>query len=205
MEQIILVGCGGHAASVMDSIMQQGRYQIAGFIEREKPGGDGPGGIPIIGSDQDLKQVYDSGIRTAFVTVGCLGRGSVRERLYGSLKQIGYEIPAVIDPSAVLARGVHIGEGTYVGKCAVINTGAEIGRMCIINTGAVVEHGCSVGDFSHVAVGSVLCGGVKTGRDVLVGAGAVVIQGICIGTGAIVGAGVTVRHDVETGQTYYGK
>lgn len=205
MERIILIGGGGHAGSVADSIMQSNQYEVAGYIERKNIGGTGAAGIPVIGTDRELQTVFDSGIHTAFVTIGYMGTGFVRERMYDRLKQIGYNIPVIIDPSAILANRAQIGEGTFIGKRAVVNSNVQVGRMCIINTGAILEHDNEIGDFSHIAVGSVLCGNVKIGKRVLIGANAVVIQGIRIGDGAIVGAGTTVRHDIEPGQVYYGK
>ena len=205
LERIILIGSGGHAHSVADSIKQLKQYEIAGYIERADMEGTEAQGTSVLGTDRDLKAIFDAGIHNAFVTIGYMGKGSVREKIYDRLKQIGYGLPAVIDPSAILADGVRIGEGTFIGKRAVVNAGAQIGRMCIINTGAIVEHDNEIGDFSHVAVGSTLCGGVRLGQRVLVGANAVVIQGIRIGDGAVVGAGTTVRHDMESGQVYYGK
>lgn len=205
MERIILIGGGGHAGSVADSIVQSNQYEIAGYIERENVGATGALGIPVLGTDNDLKAFFDSGIRAAFVTIGYMGKGYVREKIYDRLKRIGYQIPAIIDPTAILADGVQIGEGTFIGKRAVVNSNSRIGRMCIVNTGAIVEHDNEIGEFSHIAVGSMLCGGVKIGKRVLIGAGAVVIQEINIGDGVIVGAGTTVRHDLESGQVYYGK
>lgn len=204
-ERIILIGSGGHAGSVADSIMQSKQYEIAGYIERENMDGVAGVGISVLGTDSDLEAVFDAGIHTAFVTIGYMGTSHVRERIYDRLKQIGYSIPAIIDPSAILADGVQIGEGTFVGKRAVVNSNARIGKMCIINTGAIVEHDNEIGEFSHIAVGSVLCGDVRIGKRTLIGANAAVIQGIRIGDGAIVGAGTTVRHDIESGQVYYGK
>ncbi len=204
-ERIILIGSGGHAGSVADSILQSRQYEIAGYIEREDIGEKGSLGIPVLGTDSDLEAVFAAGIHTAFVTIGYMGNGHVRERIYDRLKQIGYRIPAVIDPSAILADGARIGEGTFVGKRAVVNSNAQVGRMCIVNTGAIVEHDNEIGEFSHIAVGSVLCGGVKVGKRAFIGANAAVIQGVRIGDGAIVGAGATVRHDIKSGQVYYGK
>lgn len=204
MEQIILIGGGGHAKSVADSIRQAGRYEIAGYIDKSRPKEKAADGIAFIGTDDDLQMFYDAGIRNAFLTIGYMGHGTVRETLYEKLKGIGYRLPPVIDPSAVLAGHVAVEEGVYIGKRGVVNAGSRIGKLCIVNTGAVVEHDNEIGSFSHVAVGSVLCGHVRVGQRCLVGAGATVIQGITIGDGVLVGAGVTVRHDIGKGQTYYG-
>ena len=204
MEPIILVGGGGHAGSVADSIMKTKQYDIAGFVDYESRRENGPFGLPFLGTDDDLEAIFASGIRKAVVTVGYLGKGDVRERLYARLKRVGYSLPVIRDPSSILAEGACAGEGTYIGKRAVLNTNAEVGRMCIVNTGAIVEHDNRAGDFTHVAVGAVLCGAVRTGKGVLVGANAVVLQGLFIGDYAVIGAGVTARRDVLPGEAYYG-
>ncbi|MCI9123129.1 MAG: acetyltransferase [Eubacterium sp.] len=204
MEKIILIGGGGHACSVADSILRSGRYEIAGFVDRGQGKEDVLGKIPFIGKDDDLADLYRSGIRNAFVTVGYLGRESPRERIYNRLKQIGYRIPGILDPASIVSDEACIGEGTFVGKGAVINANARVGKMCIINTKAIVEHDVLVGDFSHVAVGGVLCGNVQVGRSVFIGANATVIQNVRVGDGAVIGAGASVRHEITAGQVYYG-
>lgn len=203
MEQIILIGGGGHAHSVMDSIIQAGKYEIAGFVDRTEMKGTIISGFRVIGTDNDLKAIYDSGVRNACISIGFMGKNSIREKIYDRLKQIGYEMPRIIDTSAVIAEGADIAEGTYIGKMAIVNSNVKIGKMCIINTGAIIEHDNYVDDFSHIAVGSVLCGNVYIGRGCFIGANATIIQDIGIGDGVIVGAGVTVRHDVQAGQVYY--
>ena len=205
MEQIVLIGGGGHAHSVLDSIKQTGKYHVAGFVEREISNSQGIAGVPVIGTDDDLQAIYDSGIQNAFITIGYLGKSDTRERIYHNLKKIGYKVPIIIDPSSIIAYGVSIHEGTFVGKRVVINANAEIGKMCIVNTGAIIEHDDKVEDFTHVSVGSVLCGGVSVGSRSLIGANATVIQNVHIADDVIVGAGVTVRHDLESGKTFYGK
>ena len=82
-----------------------------------------------------------------------MGTGHIRDSLYSRLKNIGFSLPVISDPSAVISEHSVIGEGTFVGKNAVVNADARIGKMTIINTASVVEHEVSVGDFSHIAVG----------------------------------------------------
>lgn len=176
MDDIILIGLGGHAKSVVDSIERQGLYRIAGFTEREDFTGQAYKHYKVIGTDADLAVLYEQGIRHAFVTVGYMGKSEVRSRLYALLKEIGFILPNIIDDTAVVAGDVKLGEGIFVGKRAVVNANASIGDMCIINTAAVIEHDCEIGAFSHVAVGAVLCGGCRTGRGVFVGANATVVQ-----------------------------
>lgn len=197
MEKIIILGMGGHAESLADVLKRQQEYEIAGYVVNDAVCAKEKSPYPVVGGDKDLERLFQSGIRNAAVGIGYMGKSDVREKLFRTLKQIGFRLPVVCDPSAVLSAGVRIGEGSFIGKGAIINVNAVIGDMCIINTGAIVEHDCQVGDFSHISVGTVLCGEVKVGRSVLVGANATVIQCTDIGDKSTIGAGTTVRRDVK--------
>lgn len=196
MEQILILGHGGHAASLVDILERGKEFKIAGYVVNEQIASCSID-YPIIGTDGDLLNLYQSGIENAVIGVGYLGKSNLREKLYERLKKIGFYLPVVCDPSAIVSEHVEIGEGTSIGKGAIINVGAEIGKMCIINTGAIIEHDCMVEDFAHISVGSVLCGSVRVGEASFVGANATVIQGKKIGNHCIIGAGTTVRKNVE--------
>lgn len=189
MKKIVLLGSGGHAKSVVDAIEAKGLYEITGFTDCAEQATFSYRGYGVLGTDACLETLFRSGIRHAFVCVGYLGKGTVRNRLYAHLKEIGFTLPVIADPSAVLARDARIGEGTFVGKRTVINSDAFIGKMTILNTGAIIEHDCTVGDFSHVAVGAVLCGGVSLGANSMIGANATVIQGVVLPENSFVKSG----------------
>lgn len=196
MEEVLILGGGGHAASLTDILERENKYKIAGYVINELTD-SGSMDYPVIGTDDDLGNLYQNGIKNAVIGVGYLGKSDLREQLYERLKGIGFCLPVICDPSAIVSEHVKIGEGAFIGKGAIINANAEIGKMCIINTGAIIEHDCIVEDFSHISVGSVLCGSVWVGRASFVGASATVIQGKKIGKQCIVGAGLTVRKNVE--------
>lgn len=199
MEDIILLGLGGHAHSVVDSIEQAGQYRIAGFLDTEEMQGRSFRNYRVLDTDAALEKYFADGIRNAFITIGFLGHGNVRNRLYQQLKKTGYRIPNIIDNTATIALDTVLEEGIFIGKKVVVNANTHIQRMCIVNTGAVIEHDCRVGGFSHIAVGSVLCGGVSVGKETLIGANATVIQGRKIGSHCIVGAGTVIRKNIEDG------
>lgn len=196
MDDIILLGLGGHAHSVVDSIEQEDRYNIIGFLDTEESQGKQYKDYRVLGTDELLRQYFDQGVKNAFITIGFLGKDDIRNQLYRQLQDIGYTVPNIIDRTAVISENAEFKEGIFVGKKAVINANAQIGAMCIINTGAIVEHDCKIGAFSHIAVGSVLCGGVVVGNQTLIGANATVIQERKIGNRCIIGAGTTIRQDV---------
>lgn len=207
MEKIILLGAGGHARSIIDSIEQSNIYEVEGFVisdKSEKMINDFPK-YPILGTDKDLEYLFRSGIKNAFISIGYLGKGEIRNLLFHTLSEIGFHIPVIVDKTAILAGDISIGKGTFIGKGAIVNSNVRIGEMCIINTGAIVEHDCIVSDFSHISVGAVLCGGVSVGTKSFIGADTVIIQGCTIGEKCIVGAGTTIVKNVEDNTMIYDK
>ncbi len=201
-KRLLLIGGGGHCASILDSVLRSGQFEKVGIVDSndqiERLG------ISVVGSDDDLQKLFDAGWTDAFVSVGSVGNVSIRRELYAKIKEIGFSIPSIIDPTSVIASDVDIAEGCFVGKSAVINSGARIGLCAIINTGAVVEHDCAVGDFCHVSPGSILLGGVHVGENTHVGSGSVVKQGIQIGSDTMIGQLSNVLSDISSEVTAYG-
>lgn len=203
MKRILLIGNGGHAKSVVDAIERVGEYEIVGFIAEKNDIEFEYRGYRIVGTDAELETFYRQGILHACICIGYLGKGRNRDNLYYKLKEIGYKLPIIIDPSAVVACDVKLGEGSFVGKNVVINAGTVIGRMTIINTAAIVEHDCIIGDFTHIAVNATLCGSVSIGCHCLIGAGATIIQELEIEENVVIGANSTVLANVKGNKTVY--
>lgn len=189
MEDIILVGYGGHAKSVVDCIERQGKYRIIGYTEVCAVTSK----YSYLGQDSILVDYYKEGIKNVAICLGYLGKGNTRERIYDMVKGIGFNVPVIADPSSIVSSSAEIGEGTFIGKCAIVNAEARIGRMCIINTRSLIEHECQIGDFVHIAVGAVICGQVSIANKVFIGANTTIIQGKQVAYGEVIPAGITVR------------
>lgn len=215
-KKIILIGGGGHCLSVLDSLLSSMDYEDVGIIDKseEKPSDENSKdkqspentilGVKIIGNDGDLQRLYVEGYTEAFITVGSVGDVSVRRKIYRQLKQIGFQMPNIIDKSSVVSKSASLGEGIYIGKNTVINAGTVIGNCAIINTAVVVEHECRVDEFAHIAPGTILCGNVYIGGETHIGAGSVVKQGICVGKHTIIGMGSVVLNDIQDDTVAYG-
>lgn len=200
-KRLLLIGGGGHCHSVLDSVLAAKVYNEVGIIDNVN---SAYLGIPVIGRDEDIPSLFLDGWTDAFISVGSIGNTKSRRRLYNIVKEIGLTIPAIIDPTAIVARGVTVEEGVFFGKRAVINAGSSIGTCAIVNTGAIVEHDCQIGAFSHISPGAVLCGQVIVGEDSHVGAGSTVRQQIKIGKNSLVGAGSVVIKDILPDVRAYG-
>lgn len=204
MEDIILLGFGGHAHSVIDSIERTEKYHIIGFLDTEDKVGKKFRDYYVLDADYALEKIYSNGVKHAFVTIGFMGKGNVRNRLYYQLKEIGYQLPNIVDNSAIVSNSAKLDEGIFVGKKAVINANVHIKKMCIINTGAIIEHDCVIEEYSHISVGSVLCGSVSIGKQSFIGANATIIQEISVGNHVIIGAGTVVSKNVKDNTIQYG-
>lgn len=201
MKKILLLGGGGHCHSVYDSILASREYEETGIVLEK---GADLSGAHVVGTDEDLPELKEKGWEYVVITVGSIGNTAVRRRLYETAKKNGLILPAIIDPTAILAKDVRIGEGSYIGKRAVVNAGAQIGCCSIINTAAVIEHDCRLGDFVHVSTGAALCGEVSVAADTHIGAGSVVRQQITIGAHSVIGVGSVVVSNVPEHVTAYG-
>lgn len=201
-KKLLLIGGGGHCRSILDSVLSSNQYHQIGIIDYNQSASAFE--IPVVGTDDDLPRFRSEGWNYAFVSLGSIGSTSSRRRLYQAVKEIGFRVPAIIDPTAIIANGTEIGEGTYIGKRVVVNTGSRIGICAILNTGSIIEHDCTVGEFSHISPGAILCGQTSIGNDTHVGAGSVVRQGINIGYAVLIGAGSVVVKDVPDGNKAFG-
>lgn len=199
--KLLLIGGGGHCRSVLDCVLSANKYDEIGIIDNSNCSCFD---IPVIGKDDDIPDLLLSGWNNAFITVGSVGNTKIRRKLYKMLNDLKIKIPVIVDPTAVIARGVEIGQGTFIGKRAVVNSNSVIGECAIINTGSIIEHDCVVGDFSHISPGAVVCGGVNIGNDSHIGASSIIRQQINIGRNSLIGAGSVVVKDIGDNLKAYG-
>lgn len=204
MEKIILVGGGGHAKSVIDTIIRNNEYEIVGILDTKEKISETILGIEIIGTDKLAKKLFDEGITNAFISLGSIGNTDLRRKLAEETKEIGFSFPKIIDKSAVVSNFSKIEEGVFVGKGAIINADVVIKSFSIINTNSVIEHDSVIGEYSHISPSATLCGEVKVGSRSHIGANSTIIQGIKIGSDVLIGAGSTIINDIEDSKVVVG-
>jgi len=196
-KNILLIGGGGHAKVVADAIKKAGDFAIFGIIDPMFPAGSIISGIKVLGGDDKLKLFFDKGIKNTFIGIGSIGDCAIRKRVDHFLKPIGFTMPVIKHPSAIIGDDVELGEGTFVAAGVVINPGTKIGRHAIINTSSSIDHDCLIGDFVHIAPGVTLSGGVKVGDEVHIGIGSNIVQNINIGKRCFVKAGSIISTDLN--------
>ncbi|MDX1754696.1 MAG: acetyltransferase [Marinobacter sp.] len=199
----VMLGGGGHARVVLELLQCLGAT-VNGVCDPALAAQSAEWwmGIDVLGDDSALCSVSPDEVYLAN-GIGMMPGADLRQRLFQTLTDQGYEFPALIHPAASVSDGARISPGAQVMRGSVVQTCAVIGRNTIVNTSASVDHDCQVGAHCHVAPGVTLCGEVTVKEGAFVGAGATVIQGVRIGAGAVIGAGSVVLKDVAGGRVHH--
>lgn len=204
VRKLLLLGGGGHCKSIIDSLSGCNTYAGIGIVEKSGIDHAPILGIPVVGTDEDLEKLKREGYTDAFVSLGSIGNTSNRRKLFGLISSLGFDIPNIIDSSAIVSSNSTLGRGLFIGKHAVVNAGSILGDGVIVNSSATIEHDCTIGSFAHISPGAVLCGNVTIGEDAHIGAGSIIRQQVQIGSRAMIGMGSIVLHNVPENTLAYG-
>ena len=195
----VILGGGGHARVVIDSLMESGLATLYAILDSDRSlWGQELFGVPVIGDDELLPQLANRGVNYFVVGLGSIGDNQPRQRLFELGLSYNLQPLTVIHPRAICSQWAKLGPGSQLLPGSIVNAGAILGANVIVNSGAIVEHDCVLGDHVHVATGAKLASAVQVSKGVHVGAGATVRQGIIISERVIVGAGAVVVKDVSS-------
>jgi sugar O-acyltransferase (sialic acid O-acetyltransferase NeuD family) len=171
MKKIILVGGGGHCKSVIDVVEQEGKYKIAGIIDKKELIGEDVLGYKIIGCDDDLVNLKEK-FPYAIITIGQIKSNEIRVKLFHQLKKLDFHMPSIISPLAYVSKHAFVDEGSIIMHHALVNPHAKVGRNCIINSKALIEHDAIIEDNCHISTASVINGGTVVKENTFYGSNA---------------------------------
>ena len=197
MEKLILIGAGGYAKSVIDSV-DYFNYDLVGFLD-EFSKQEKHLGYPIMADRLDSLKDLKS-----YVFFVAIGNNKKRKQWFDRLSKQQLRIINVVDKSAIVSPRAKIGNGCFVGKMAVINGGSTVGDNCIINTKSLVEHGCRVCNHVNLSTSAVINGDVYVGEGSFIGSGSITLGQRSIGEWSTVGAGAVVTKNIESNITVAG-
>jgi sugar O-acyltransferase (sialic acid O-acetyltransferase NeuD family) len=188
----VIVGGGGHSATIAEIAISAG-WNIIGAVDKGLPKETRVvSGVEVIDSDSALQQMYDDGVRTAFIGIGGPTSSTTRTMIYEKLQKIGFSLPPLVHPSAHFGTDIQLGPATYVLPNAMIGPRCKIGANVIVNSSSVVAHDCTVEDHVHLAPASVLAGNVTVGTSTVVGMNASILYGVTIGANCLIHNNVSV-------------
>lgn len=204
MEKILVIGAGGLTKGILEIIERTAEWEVVGLVAAEPAAGERHFGYPVLGGDDQLSGLVERhDIYGAVVTIGDnWKRAAVVRAVSAALP--GLRFPAVVHPSAQLARGATVAPGAVVGPVVVLDGDVRIEAFAFALAGAVVGHDTVVGEFASLGPGAVVCGGARIGAHTAIGVGANVLHGVGVGAHAVIGAGSTVTRDIPAYTVAYG-
>jgi len=190
MEDIVLIGGGGHCVSVIDVIEKESKYNIVGildgYIKKEKVLD-----YPILGGDELIPELSKSVY--FLITVGQIKSSNVRKIIADKLNSLGSKLATIVSPLAYVSKHAIVGEGTIIMHHALVNAEAQIGHNCIINSKANIEHGAEVQNFCHIATGATINGNTIVKEGTFIGSNTTLSHSITIKENSIISAGKFIK------------
>jgi UDP-perosamine 4-acetyltransferase len=188
----------GHAKVVAEIASQIADIDLVGLVDDyPENAGRTVRGLKVLGTGDDLSSLRAEHELESLL----LGFGESRGRaeIVRRALEAGYELPALVHPSAEICPSASIGTGAQVLAHAYLGPDVTLGGGALVNTGAILEHDVSLADGAVVSPAATICGRVQIGIEASVGAGATIVPDVVVGERAIVGAGALVRQDVASG------
>jgi sugar O-acyltransferase (sialic acid O-acetyltransferase NeuD family) len=195
MENLILIGGGGHCRSCIDVIEQQGKFRIVGILDNHLTSGTNVLSYKVVGNDGDIEgyNKKTTGGGYFMIAIGQIKSAEMRIAIFDRLKSLGPRMATIVSPLANVSKYADIGEGTIVMHHALVNANAKIGKNCIINSKALVEHDAIVADHCHISTAAVVNGGVKIGEGSFVGSNSVIVHGAVVNSFSFIKAHTIVK------------
>ena len=145
MKRLLILGAGGFGQMVKETALLLGYNEVV-FLDDAYNGQDSAGRC----CDYTiLQEQYPK-------AVAAFGNNKTRLEWTDKLMEAGYEVPAIIHPSAIVAPSAKIEPGCFIMQRAVVNTNSEIRRGALINSGAIIDHDSVVEAGAHVCLGSIV-------------------------------------------------
>ena len=191
MKSVLLIGCGGHARSLIELIESAAEWRIHGLVGLPEKVGSSLLGYPVLGCDADLPALRAE-CPAAVLAIGQVPDPAPRKRVAAELELLEFQLPVLISPHAVVSRHAQLGPGTTVGHGVIVNAGAVVGAHCILNSRALIEHDAHIGDHCHISTGVLVNGGVRLGSGSFIGSGTMLREGLELPSHTVIAAGKRV-------------
>lgn len=172
------------------------------MLDGYKPAGSLFYGYTILGDEAWLSE-HAEHVNSGIVAIGDNWK---RSKVAAAIRSIHphFRFATAIHPSASLAKGAVVGDGTVVMAGSIIGSDTITGEHCVLYSHASIDHDCSAGSFVTFAPKAVTGGNVKIGDYSVISLGAAVIHGLTIGEHTVIGAGSTVLSSIPSHVVTYG-
>lgn len=139
---LLILGAGSHGQEVFELAQSLRVFHKISFL-------DDIHADRAIGPCKDFARYLDE----YPVAIPAVGDTVVRIRWMHELMEVGFLIPTLIHPTALISGSAEVGSGTVICARATVGPGAVIGNGCIISSGATVDRNIQLADWDYVGCG----------------------------------------------------
>lgn len=204
-KKLLIIGSGGHAKSIMNSVLKNKENEIIGFIDEYKKNKQEINGIKVIGKIKDIQKIIEKYTKCYFI-VG-IGDNFLRKKVFNQIiksKIKNLKPISIIDKDSIISPLSKIGKGSFIAPGVIIQTHSKIGKCSIINTGTIIDHDNHIMNYASTAPGCVTGGSVTIGNLSHLALKVVVKNKISIGANTIIGSNSYVNKNCKSNSIYFG-
>lgn len=204
MKNLIIVGCSGHAAEVVDYInfintnSINPKYKIIGLIDNTESYYKHYSFKEKFLGNADNHIVNDA----VYYVIG-MGNLSIRKKVIDELTLKGAKFETIIHPTALVSETAQIGKGSLIAHNVSIGPKAIIGEFCVINSRCTIGHDSQIGNNNFISPQVVVGGYAKIGNANLLGTNSCLIPDGEIGNNNKIMAGMAVFKKVNDNETVF--
>lgn len=150
MKKIVVIGAGGYAKVIAETIDLLDHVQVIGFMDdRIEKGTSVHGQLKVLGSVNEVQSVSEQ--CDAFI-IG-IGNNEIRKQIANKYSGT-MQFETIIHPRAYVSKTASIQLGTVILAGAVVGSMVKVGVHGIVNANVVIDHDSIVGNFVHLSIGT---------------------------------------------------
>jgi len=131
-----------------------------------------------------------------FECVIAIGEPLFRQEMHERLKQKGFSLATLIDPSARISPSAQIAPGCLIGPSSFVSSNTILEENVMLEINTIVGHDIVIGAHSVISSCTVLGGGAQIGARSFIGLNCSIKEKTLIGSGVVVGMQSAVHNDI---------
>ena len=143
---LLILGAGSHGREVFEIANLLHVFDRIELLDDDRS-------KDVLGQWEDAHRLRNEGFDAAIVAVG---DEVIRKAWSSRLTEMGYVIPTLVHPAALISQNAYIGTGSVVCARATVSSGATVGKGCIISAGVKVGRDVNITDWTYIAEGGIV-------------------------------------------------
>lgn len=143
-KNLLILGAGGHGRVVRETAEAMNVFDKIDFLDDNSE--------MAIGKLNDITELSKE-YRYAFVAIG---NNELRMEWIQRVETLGYILPVLIHPKAIVSPSASVYPGTIVTMESLVQTNVVIEKGCIVGTGSIIDHDSFIGYGTHVDCGAIV-------------------------------------------------